>query len=219
MCQHVFFSTFLPSAQRGPAEALLTIQSEIKLTAFIHIMTHSSCFKHPSSSRSLPPVLTLSWNECSAGVNVLKATVLHTKCVVDGQFAGGQLMKLTRQLLATLAYFLRNKVAAVTSRRRLQSSAACSDQDSFYFDTTFTLDDATLSGCYAVETTGAEANDVHVFTVNGGEQAEGDFVFFATSTLSDDNLVSFVTMNILCGLLLYAPSTCCCSCFCGIYRR
>lgn len=122
-------------------------------------------------------------------------------------------MKLGRLLLATLAYSLQNKPAAATSGRRLQSSAACSDEDSFYFDTTYTFDDATLSGCYAVESTGAEANDVHVFTVNGGEQAEGDLVFFATSSLSDDNLVSYETTNRLCELsplsnvvLVFLPS-------------
>lgn len=50
----------------------------------------------------------------------------------------------------------------------------------------------TLSGCYAVAPDGAEANSVRVFTVNGDEQAEGDLVFFASGSVTDDNLVSFV---------------------------
>ncbi|CAN0411015.1 unnamed protein product [Ectocarpus sp. 12 AP-2014] len=79
---------------------------------------------------------------------------------------------------------------ATTSTRRLFVTAACSGyDDSFYFDASGTVLDATLSGCYAVAPDGAEANSVRVFTVNGDEQAEGDLVFFASGSVTDDNLV------------------------------
>lgn len=71
-------------------------------------------------------------------------------------------------------------------------TAACSgDDDSFSFDASDTVLDATLSGCYAVEPDGDKANDVRVFTLNGDEQVDGSMVFWATATFTD-SLVSSV---------------------------
>lgn len=86
-------------------------------------------------------------------------------------------------------------LAVTSSRRRLDSTAACSDDgDSFYFNVSDPVLDETLSGCYAVESDGAEVNGVGVFTLSGDEQADGDMVFFATSSATDDDdsLVSSV---------------------------
>lgn len=90
-------------------------------------------------------------------------------------------------------------VAASTSRRPYATAACSSIDESFFFDASETILDATLSGCYAIEPDGAEANGVGVFTLNGNEQADGDMVFWATSSLTDDgSLVRCPLLYLLC---------------------
>lgn len=152
-------------------------------------MAHSSAFDVLPSSLPLPPVSPPAPNAYVEAVHVWQAAVVRTKYVIDEQIAQERTMKLAHLLLTILVNFLQNAPAATAaSKRRLQLTAACAnDEDSFYFNTTHTVGGVALGGCYARESGGGESHDVRVFTLNGDEQDDGDLVFFATASLTDDD--------------------------------
>lgn len=173
------------------------MQGAVKLDSF-----HFGIFDIMPSSLPLPPVSPSSSNErlkgreCVAGGSSCSSAYEVRRG--RGNRAQGRTMKLARLLLEILAYSLQHTLGASASRRQVQSTAACeNDGGSFYFNTTHTVGDAALSGCYAAEIAEAETHGVGVFTLNGDEQADGDLVFWASSSIAEDddgNLVSFAPM-------------------------